>query len=81
MIVVTGATGALNGATVDRLLERMPADEIAVAVREKGKADGSRIEVSRSGTAITPIWPHCPVRSKVPISCCWSPPATRPRMR
>jgi uncharacterized protein YbjT (DUF2867 family) len=38
MIVVTGATGALNGATVDHLLERVPADQIAVAVRDVGKA-------------------------------------------
>ncbi|RFA18273.1 NAD(P)H-binding protein [Subtercola boreus] len=38
MIIVTGATGALNGATVDHLLERMPASDIAVAVRDTGKA-------------------------------------------
>jgi len=38
MIIVTGATGALNGATVDHLLERMPAGEIAVAVRDVAKA-------------------------------------------
>lgn len=38
MIVVTGATGALNGATVDHLLDRIPAEEIAVAVRDVTKA-------------------------------------------
>lgn len=38
MIVVTGATGALNGATVDHLLDRMPADQIVVAVRDTTKA-------------------------------------------
>ncbi|GAA0264320.1 NAD(P)H-binding protein [Actinomadura nitritigenes] len=38
MIVITGATGALNGATVDHLLERVPAGEIAVAVRDPAKA-------------------------------------------
>ncbi|MEU3492103.1 NAD(P)H-binding protein [Kitasatospora cineracea] len=38
MIVITGATGALNGATVDHLLERLPAGEIAVAVREPARA-------------------------------------------
>jgi len=38
MIVVTGATGALNGATVDHLLERVPAGEIALAVRDVAKA-------------------------------------------
>ncbi len=38
MIIVTGATGALNGATVDHLLDCMPADEIAVAVRDTAKA-------------------------------------------
>lgn len=38
MIVITGATGALNGATVDHLLDRVPADQIAVAVREPARA-------------------------------------------
>jgi NAD(P)H dehydrogenase (quinone) len=38
MIIVTGATGALNGATVDHLLDRLPADEIVVAVRDPAKA-------------------------------------------
>ena len=39
MIVITGATGALNGATVDHLLERMPASEVTVAVRDVAKAE------------------------------------------
>lgn len=38
MIIVTGATGALNGATVDHLLDLLPASEIAVAVRDTAKA-------------------------------------------
>ncbi len=38
MIIVTGATGALNGATVDHLLGRLPAGDIVVAVRDPGKA-------------------------------------------
>jgi NAD(P)H dehydrogenase (quinone) len=38
MIVVTGATGALNGATVDHLLARMPATELVVAVRDPARA-------------------------------------------
>ncbi|MFZ0090614.1 MAG: NAD(P)H-binding protein [Solirubrobacteraceae bacterium] len=38
MIIVTGATGALNGATVDHLLERVPAEEVVVAVRDPAKA-------------------------------------------
>jgi uncharacterized protein YbjT (DUF2867 family) len=38
MIVVTGATGALNGATVDQLLDRDPAAEVAVAVRDTARA-------------------------------------------
>ena len=38
MIIVTGATGALNGATVDHLLDRLPTDEIVVAVRDPAKA-------------------------------------------
>lgn len=38
MIIVTGATGALGGATVDHLLDRMPASEIIVAARDTAKA-------------------------------------------
>jgi uncharacterized protein YbjT (DUF2867 family) len=38
MIVITGATGALNGVTVDHLLERVPASEIAVVARNTAAA-------------------------------------------
>lgn len=38
MIVITGATGALNGATVDHLLERVPAEQVGVSVRDIAKA-------------------------------------------
>jgi NAD(P)H dehydrogenase (quinone) len=38
MIIVTGATGQLGGAVVDRLLERLPGDQIGVSVREPAKA-------------------------------------------
>lgn len=38
MIVVTGATGALNGATVEHLLKRLPAGRIGVSARESAKA-------------------------------------------
>ncbi|WP_328864772.1 NmrA family NAD(P)-binding protein [Streptomyces sp. NBC_00304] len=38
MIVVTGATGALNGATVEHLLKRMPAEQIGVSVRDTARA-------------------------------------------
>jgi uncharacterized protein YbjT (DUF2867 family) len=38
MIIVTGATGVLNGATVEHLLKRMPADQIGVSVRDVAKA-------------------------------------------
>lgn len=38
MIVITGATGALNGATADHLLNRVPAHEIAVVARDPAKA-------------------------------------------
>jgi uncharacterized protein YbjT (DUF2867 family) len=38
MIVITGATGALNGATVEHLLKRVPADQIGLSVRTIGKA-------------------------------------------
>jgi len=38
MIIVTGATGALNGATVEHLLELVPADQIGVSVRDVARA-------------------------------------------
>ncbi|GAA2557489.1 NAD(P)H-binding protein [Winogradskya consettensis] len=38
MIVITGATGALNGATVDHLLTLVPAAQIAVVARDVTKA-------------------------------------------
>lgn len=38
MIVVTGATGGLGGATVEHLLKRMPAEQIGVSVRDTAKA-------------------------------------------
>ncbi|GAA1025995.1 MULTISPECIES: NmrA family NAD(P)-binding protein [Amycolatopsis] len=38
MIVITGATGALNGATVEHLLKRVPAERIGVSVRDVAKA-------------------------------------------
>lgn len=38
MITITGATGALNGATVDHLLGRVPAQEITVVVRDVARA-------------------------------------------
>jgi len=38
MIVVTGATGVLNGATVEHLLERVPADRVGVSARDVAKA-------------------------------------------
>lgn len=38
MIVITGATGALNGATTEELLKRIPADRIGVSVRDVREA-------------------------------------------
>ena len=38
MIVVTGATGALNGAVVEHLLQRVPAERIGVSARDVSKA-------------------------------------------
>ncbi|TDD82651.1 NAD-dependent epimerase/dehydratase family protein [Saccharopolyspora karakumensis] len=38
MIVVTGATGGLGGATVEHLLQRVPAERIGVSVRDAGRA-------------------------------------------
>ncbi|SDY99228.1 NmrA family NAD(P)-binding protein [Herbiconiux ginsengi] len=39
MIIITGATGALNGATVDHLLERMLANHIVVVARDVASAE------------------------------------------
>ncbi|GAA4700193.1 NAD(P)H-binding protein [Nocardioides conyzicola] len=39
MIIVTGATGPLNGATVDHLLERVPASELVVVARDPSRAE------------------------------------------
>ncbi len=38
MITITGATGALGGATVDHLLQHLPASELVVAVRDLTRA-------------------------------------------
>ncbi|MEU8998443.1 SDR family oxidoreductase [Streptomyces caniferus] len=38
MIIVTGATGNLGRRTVERLLERLPADRVGVSVRDPRKA-------------------------------------------
>jgi NAD(P)H dehydrogenase (quinone) len=38
MITITGATGALNGATTDHLLERLPASELTVVTRDPARA-------------------------------------------
>jgi len=38
MIVITGATGALNGGTLTHLLDRVPADQVGVSVRDTAKA-------------------------------------------
>ena len=38
MIIVTGATGTLNGATVDQLLKRVPPHQIGVSVRDPARA-------------------------------------------
>jgi NAD(P)H dehydrogenase (quinone) len=38
MIIVTGATGALNGATVDHLLDRVPPEQVVVVTRDPARA-------------------------------------------
>src|SRR5437867_6201091 len=42
MIIVTGATGQLGGLIVERLLERMPAGQVGVSVRDLDKAGNLR---------------------------------------
>ena len=39
MIVVAAATGQYGRIVMDRLLERVPAEQLAVAVRDPAKAD------------------------------------------
>ena len=54
MIVITGATGALNGATVDHLLKRIDPDRVAVTVRdlERGEPFARRgVQVRRADYA------------------------------
>lgn len=60
MIVVTGATGALNGATVEHLRQRVPAEDIAVVVRDVAKAERFAelgMEVRRGDYADPPSLP------------------------
>lgn len=38
MIIITGATGKLGSRVVDQLLERLPAGDVGVSVRDPGKA-------------------------------------------
>jgi NAD(P)H dehydrogenase (quinone) len=55
MFIVTGATGALNGATVDHLLTRVPARDVAVAVRDPAGAQRFAdlgVEVRRGDYAV-----------------------------
>jgi uncharacterized protein YbjT (DUF2867 family) len=40
MIVITGASGKLGSLIVDRLLERVPAEQVGVSVRDPARADG-----------------------------------------
>lgn len=54
MIVIAGAAGALNGATLDHLLGRMPANEVVATVRDPAKAQpftDRGIEVRRADYA------------------------------
>lgn len=50
VIVVTGATGALNGATVEHLLQRIPSDQIGVSVRDPSRA----AHLARRGVRVRP---------------------------
>ena len=55
MIIITGATGALNGSTVEHLLKTLPASEIAIVARDAAKAysRGPVGVISRSGGMTT----------------------------
>lgn len=61
MIIVTGATGALNGTTVDHLLEHVPADQVVVAVRDAARAQrfaDRGVGVRTGGDYADPALPH-----------------------
>lgn len=47
MIIITGATGRLGGLIVERLLQRVPATEVGVSVRDPGKAQHLKVRVRR----------------------------------
>lgn len=57
MIIVTGATGTLNGATVEHLLKRLPAAQVGVSVRdpERAKHLADRGVRVRQGTYDDPV--------------------------
>ncbi|WP_432493665.1 NAD(P)H-binding protein [Kineococcus gypseus] len=48
MIIITGATGALNGATTEHLLHRFPAEELVVVARDPAGAE----RFARRGVAV-----------------------------
>ncbi|SEC17167.1 Uncharacterized conserved protein YbjT, contains NAD(P)-binding and DUF2867 domains [Nocardioides exalbidus] len=60
MIIVTGAAGALNGSTVDHLLERVPPSEVVVVARDVARAQRFAdlgVEVRRGDYADTASLP------------------------
>ena len=72
MIIITGATGALNGATASQLLERIPADQIGVSVRDVARAQpladrGVRV---RRGSYDDPAAPARLIRRCHPGAAC-----------
>ena len=77
MIIVTGATGVLNGATVEHLLKLVPADRIGVSVRDVAKAQ----HLADCGAAPMTTRRRCWTRSRAPSRCSSSrraiPPPTR----
>ncbi|TQL69786.1 uncharacterized protein YbjT (DUF2867 family) [Nocardioides albertanoniae] len=48
MIIVTGATGTLNGLTVEHLLQRIPAEQVGVSVRDPSRA----VHLARRGVRV-----------------------------
>lgn len=50
MIVITGATGALNGRTIEHLLRLVPASELTIVARDPARAE----RFAREGIAVRP---------------------------
>ena len=66
MIIVTGATGQLGAQIVERLLERVPAEQVGVSVRDSARAQPSPTAACGSAAATSPTRARSTPRSRAP---------------